>query len=371
MITIIVLLILAGVSIATLVGDNGIINRTATAKQTTEEKAELEKVKLAVQAARIHGDSYSSLKAEDVIYALQKDNIAVTGSAFPLTATSGLYQFTIDENGNVSKKEEVKVTLKSGTSNIEITAENASTYYGRTITNYGPTKGSYQLFYIDFANDFGDGEGTIYLKATYSDDSSQQKSLTLYDTTTTPETLIKEMNPEWAKQDNGGKRAATDWNPNEKAVAWLCQPTRNASAGLWTNFYDNNKSSYINYVIGSPSVDMFIKSYNAVSAHTTKLDYAFSINATAGYRFKPTSDSNLDNGYGRYSSDYSVATDCNSMYCTFYKYWWLASPSAYGANSVFLVGGRNACLSCDGCSTTRGVCPLVSLKSGFIPELEN
>ncbi|MCI8760890.1 MAG: hypothetical protein HFJ34_07275, partial [Clostridia bacterium] len=46
-ITIIVLLILAGISIATLTGENGILNKADTAKQKTEQGAAEEQVKLA------------------------------------------------------------------------------------------------------------------------------------------------------------------------------------------------------------------------------------------------------------------------------------------------------------------------------------
>lgn len=49
-VSIIVLLILAGVSIAVLTGENGILNRANSAKQTHEEKTEEEKLKLGVLA---------------------------------------------------------------------------------------------------------------------------------------------------------------------------------------------------------------------------------------------------------------------------------------------------------------------------------
>ena len=50
-ITIIVLLILAGVTIATLTGDNGILTKATEAKDKTEESEEEEKVKLSVAGA--------------------------------------------------------------------------------------------------------------------------------------------------------------------------------------------------------------------------------------------------------------------------------------------------------------------------------
>ncbi len=53
-ITIIVLLILAGVSIATLTGDNGILTKAQTAKAETEKASEEEQLQLAQLNAAMH-----------------------------------------------------------------------------------------------------------------------------------------------------------------------------------------------------------------------------------------------------------------------------------------------------------------------------
>ena len=66
-VTIIVLLILAGISISMLTGDNGIINRATEAKEKTEIAAIEEKIKLAVSSALIDGlgsINYSDLDTE-------------------------------------------------------------------------------------------------------------------------------------------------------------------------------------------------------------------------------------------------------------------------------------------------------------------
>ena len=55
-ITVIVLIILAGVAISMLSGENGILNQAAHAKQETEEQSALEKLKLAVNAAMTNED---------------------------------------------------------------------------------------------------------------------------------------------------------------------------------------------------------------------------------------------------------------------------------------------------------------------------
>ena len=56
-VTIIVLLILAGVSIAVLTGENGILNRATEAKKTNEEKQAEEELKLGIVA--LSTDYYS------------------------------------------------------------------------------------------------------------------------------------------------------------------------------------------------------------------------------------------------------------------------------------------------------------------------
>ena len=67
-ITIIVLLILAGVTIATLTGENGILTRVQEAKSQTEEAEDIEKIKLAISEAQIDESAYQGLN----FHSLQK-----------------------------------------------------------------------------------------------------------------------------------------------------------------------------------------------------------------------------------------------------------------------------------------------------------
>ena len=116
-ITIIVLLILAGVSIAMLTGQNGILTQAQKAKTTTENKSAEEKVKLAVMAARS--------QSEDASLDLEKLTTEVTtnyggqvdGGAFPATVTIDGKSFTVDSDGNVTSKDSEtagKITIIEG-----------------------------------------------------------------------------------------------------------------------------------------------------------------------------------------------------------------------------------------------------------------
>ena len=116
-ITIIVLLILAGVSIAMLTGQNGILTQAQSAKTANTNKSAEEKVKLAVMAARS--------QSEDASLDLEKLTAEVTtnyggqvdGGAFPATVTIDGKSFTVDSDGNVTSKDSEtagKVTIIEG-----------------------------------------------------------------------------------------------------------------------------------------------------------------------------------------------------------------------------------------------------------------
>ena len=98
-ITIIVLLILAGVSIAMLTGQNGILTQAQNAKTTTTNKSAEEKVKLAVMGARADDGTLTvgKLRTELANY-----GGTVEGDTFPVTATVDGKSFTVDANGNVT-----------------------------------------------------------------------------------------------------------------------------------------------------------------------------------------------------------------------------------------------------------------------------
>ena len=102
-ITIIVLLILAGVSIAMLTGQNGILTQAQNAKTTTEDKSAEEKIKLAVMAAR--AQSEGALDADKLVAEIPNNyggTATKTGTGFPVNATVDGKSFTIDGDGNVT-----------------------------------------------------------------------------------------------------------------------------------------------------------------------------------------------------------------------------------------------------------------------------
>ena len=110
-ITIIVLLILAGVSIAMLTGQNGILTQAQNAKTTTENKSAEEKVKLAIMGARADDGTLTvgKLRTELANY-----GGTVEGDTFPVTATVDGKSFTVDDKGNVELAGEKQPVTREG-----------------------------------------------------------------------------------------------------------------------------------------------------------------------------------------------------------------------------------------------------------------
>ena len=104
-ITIIVLLILAGVTIATLTGDNGILTRASEASEETKQSNAEEQVKLAVLGS-IGTDG--NIDNNELKTNLEKiENITgvpetITDAHYPLTVNIDGYNITINKDGNTT-----------------------------------------------------------------------------------------------------------------------------------------------------------------------------------------------------------------------------------------------------------------------------
>ena len=97
-ITIIVLLILAGVTIATLTGDNGILGKANDAKTQTEQAKEDENLKIAIAGS--YGTD-GKLNLKDLKDNLKNQGIYTNSNEFPLEVTVNGEKKKIDANGNV------------------------------------------------------------------------------------------------------------------------------------------------------------------------------------------------------------------------------------------------------------------------------
>ncbi|MCI8383698.1 MAG: formylglycine-generating enzyme family protein [Clostridia bacterium] len=104
-ITIIVLLILAGISIATLTGDNGVLTKANTAKVENEKATAKEKVQIAVMGSfgtdgKIDLDTLNKNLEQVEGIDKEKSNLPITN--LPATVVADNYKITIGEKGQVT-----------------------------------------------------------------------------------------------------------------------------------------------------------------------------------------------------------------------------------------------------------------------------
>lgn len=335
---------------------------------------------------------------EDMTYTFSSDktNIATVNENTGLVTgvATGEATITITSTTDSEITTTCKVTVPPATVSVTAAqiAASPSTYYGQEVLNY--TKGgTYRIFFVDektttypngYFGDIGANEQyKIYLKAdwTANDVNLSTEGANTY--TPIDTTKLAKMNPSW-----WSARSTATWNANEKCAAYLCDPTTSESTSNqeWAAYFDSGKADY---VIGSPSVEMYVKSYNQAHGTPTYLGASYRDDSNvllSGTSYRTQGYIYTING-GRStvsSSDYYTGTDTldyenfNSMYCGKQVnsagtkgeyYWWLASPSANYSLSVCCVYGNDARLGSNYFSFTYGVCPLVSLKSNFTPQI--
>ena len=117
---------------------------------------------------------------------------------------------------------------------------------------------------------------------------------------------------------------------------------------------------------------MYVKSYNQTHGDDA-LGCQYQTNNVPGYIYK-VKDTIQNDGWVTNEDTLDYSMTYKSMYCgqngNKTGYWWLASPSAGISSYVCFVRGYNARLDFGYYGNLGGVSPLVSLKSSFIPEVE-
>ena len=163
-ITIIVLLILAGVVIATLTGDNGILGKAKTAKTTNDEEKAKEQIKIAVMGS--YGKD-GELNYDDLTKNLEQ--IGIKGlpkeASYPLEVTLDGVIAEIDENGEVNFTTSGGYTQTGDT----ITSPDGKTMKVGDYVNYDPTleANTGDLTYTSTADKTGADSNQEFNVATY------------------------------------------------------------------------------------------------------------------------------------------------------------------------------------------------------------
>ena len=356
-ITIIVLIILAGVSIAMVVGDNGIILQAQNARRETEIADIKEKVQMDIlekqtaNKGNIAKGEFVGILNEYFEGVPTEENLPEDLTTLTLQAKEeyGSHAINIGEiwNGAFGK-----IILAEA-----ITSVNYGDYidYPIDLNGDGDTKNDWRIFYNDGTHVFIIAADYVKNNSGYLDNAGT--GMTSGDTYN----LYWDSAPETAQTVNPDtlslfKQSWTDYSTNENG---RCVSTL-LNTNNWDGFVDGN---YADYAIGGPTIEMWVASYNA-KGYTP----LYTNTNTNGYY--------IGNTEGTTQENYSLVSDVNTGYndrlyflyqekvdnCSGY---WLTSPSTN--NSDYLM-----CISCYGevgyggyNANIFGLRPVVSLTPGI------
>ena len=378
-ITIIVLLILAGVSIAMLTGQNGILTQAQNAKTTNENKSAEEKVKLAIMAARSQSET-GALDADKLIAEITNNyggTASKTDNGFPVNATVDGKNFSIDGDGNITTNNSGSSTPTTGgvtaADIANATQEEKQSIYGATVTGYTLPSGTttdvgWKIFYADNSNIYLIADNYVernnlpnsttesgVVTANKPNDGYSNCARSAYFTnillgdyagsSRITDSRLKALNKDYFNTKN-----YSSTNNNMKSVAYMMDTK------AWNSkFLDSNKADYC---IGGPSVELLFKSYN----EKYKTAYESQASSATGYQIRKTSsDSWADYGV----SMLSTSDPLYVIRSSFANAYWLASPSAYDYSSVMYVRYSGNVNSGDYSYSNGGFRPLVCLNSNI------
>ena len=352
-ITIIVLLILAGVSIATLTGQNGILTRASDAKEQTEiasvkEQAQLDIANWVADKMK-NGEDATVDTPEKVKEILEAANSNNENKYYKELQTDKI----ITPSGYEILYEELYTNSTTGGEVTEVTAAN----YGDKVDGYISQKEKNEGINLIWRI-FYDDDNYVYLISSKSDgsntvDSCQLKQyLGTYNTGSADitDSFLQSLNSQWFNI----VKDAPSTNDNAKAVAYLMDQN------VWDEYKDSEENAA--YAIGSPTLELYANSYNKTSIANSREHQIEIIDCTSiGY------SENTSSGWLSTEFNNGIYNNGSS------SYWWLASPIRGNSSDVFYVLGNGGILANDDVNSSIGLRPIVIIpKSKFqykiVPE---
>ncbi len=351
-ITVIVLLILASISIAMLTGDNGILTQAQNAKKDTQRADVIKQAQTDILAVQVNNDG--DISKDQLIEILGKyfiipDTLPDDLKTLTLTtkAEYGNHKVAVTEIfGEGSSKETQNYnpeTLKIGT---EQEAKNTEKY-GWKVGNYTVkteefTTGVWRLFFQDsqYAYLITDECVGSYIPGDY-----YSKDVNKYGNGSLVSKEGQKLNSKISELF-----VSTNTNPNIQATAWLTDTSKD---GPWAKYKNNDAV----FAIGSPTIELFAASYNYRSNKTTNLINPTFTSGSYGYGHN-TQVSWLQTGdnHGIYNKSTSL-------------FWWLASPNdANRSYGLSVIGPPGYFAYSDVSNTSRTVRPIVCIPTSVFDD---
>ncbi len=387
-ITIIVLLILAGVTIVMLIGDEGILTKTTDARNAQNNGTQKDQIGLAYNATKLDSKG-KAIEAEKLQEELRKyDNgatVITEGENFKITFTNGNV-YTLKKDGTIEK-----ATNNSGST---ATAEEVNKHIGQVVEEYEESKdliptikqqiGGWRIFYASdtemflistntiTSNDaFGGGHGIplaprgMFAPNNYGNAYVYINEEDKYNGATDDVFTGEGYGAKYNETYNSAwhKAGMTDTEDRSKATAYLCD-TEN-----WKEYVNKEKGA--TYAVGGPTKELLVRSWVASGQATRDVDtiLADTTASTSGYEYdkpdefwpsSPIKNTILPTLEGKTDGLFNNG-----------KEYWLASPGSgetYAVCSMELDGFVNTFRVFDG--PTCGVRPLVSISMSAV-QIEN
>lgn len=371
-ITIIILLILAAVTIGALSGDNGILKNAADAKQETEKAQIIEQAKIDILGKQADNTS-AELEKNEI-----KEVLDIYFKEVPEDFTSDTVLTTKEEYGNYEitvseiyggKIEEAGLTVG------DMTEEQKKELIGKYVTNYEPASnnaivteegipGKWMIFNIDdeniylIASDYINTDycptkngATVTKSSSYPRGASFSGVYNQYAGSSDVTQVGKELNYDYFLNP---EKAYTSTSSNMKAVAYMLD------TNAWSGFREEGVAEY---AIGGPTIELLFEAYN--KAHPDEEypngKYKARAESNLGYEISTDGGKNWGTSTG---SNYLDSNDrtfvINSINNA--SAMWLASPSNYDMyNNVLYIWNYG---KVEGVySNANGLRPVVCLES--------
>ena len=359
-VTIIVLLILAGVTISLAVSNQGIFNKAKTATRSYKNAATAEEESLAVAENEI--DKYipkndDSKISEGITYT-DSDNKTQTLTKDTAAGTK------IGTTANISGKDGVTgVSLDWYL--FEVSDDGKTAYLVSTPTYWVPdttkeVNGAYTPKLVSAYDSKTGAMNQAIQKKPSATSGNYSYSYSSGNVTYKPSdntlNYYKSANPQW--NTNRGSTPFASMNENEQAACYLADGDIFAGIKDQVNNAEGNLKGKIQTLVGGASAEQWCKAYNKQSAakdHQITCEYRAT--SVPGYIYKVNGNtSTVSNseywtgdktivGNDIYGAAYTYNRSDNSTYPFSSCYWWLASPYSYSSDGVCAVDGNYSYLN--------------------------